>query len=451
MQKYKNDILLHFPQSANLWILNGIIFEKQIAGIKKVAGIKNQDALVLDVLNSASSIALGAENPWLLTADRYEDHLGIKDNICTAYHPGIRQSFTLSKLAELYPSKLELKDITVHSESSGSIVNSIAIESAVTYADKLTKKNTRILAIHGTWGGSYGPSKEATGFDIDSFQNKKTGGNFWVDRCLPPPTKNNSKLFLSIFNEKIKNSQAAGIIIEPDIVGDLGIVSVDPNILGEIKQILRKKKLPIILDCVQQLGRTGGFWGEYAETKFKDFPFLIITTAKSASNGQPFGFTIMPKVISDATHPLSQITTNQMNGPLLRALVTSEVLKDKDFQEWINKKSNQLEKIALQHNIQNGEKGLLGKFLNRGIYVGNNENVKLIQLALFIDEGVLVGALPNIIRYQPMLLELSSTNEFIAQIIFRKIREILKGNVSNDVLIAYKTMNNSISGLARDN
>ncbi len=450
MNNYNLNIRKLFPVASNGWVLDGIIIKNQFAGIKNLAGFTNEEGSVIDVLNSASSVALGAENPWLIMADRVEDYLGFRDNICAAYHPGVRQAFALQKLSDLYPNK-KVKDLTVHSESSGTIVDSIAIESAVSYAEKLfnDKSTRRVLTIDGTWVGGYGTAREGTGFGANKQQIARTGKPIWIDRCLPSALPENKEHFIKVLNDKIQNKEIAGIYLEPDLAGDLGIISVDTDILLEAKKILLKHKLPIILDCVQQLARTGSYWGENVDKIFADYPYLILTTAKSSSNGLPFGFTIMPKIIADCSYPLSQITTHQMNGPLLRALVVAEMVKDPRFQRTVLKKGNNIAEISKEYEFEESNLGLRGKYLNRAVCVGDNEMVKLIQIALLIEDGVLVGALPNALRYQPMLFELSETNDKVAHIIFRRVREIQKGNISQEVQSAYDKMANSTTGLAR--
>lgn len=452
MNNYKKKVLEHYPPAANAWVLNGLVFNSQIAGLKKMSGHTYNTGYIIDVLNSASSLALGAENPWLIKIDRIEDHLGIKDNICTAYHPGIRQGFALKELAKLHPNKKMSGSFVVHSETSGTIVDSIAIESVVGYGEKkLKNKSCRVLAVDGTWAGGYGSAREGTGFGIDGQQKQRSGSNIWVDRCLPQPIKELSDKFLAILEEKLKFRQVAGLYIEPDIVGDLGIVEFDQNLLEKVALLMKKNRLPIIVDCVQQLGRSGGYWGENVESILGNYPLLVLTTAKSASNGQPLGFTLMPKEISDSAHPLSQITTNQMNGPLLRALVVAKILTDKKFQNWLKQKSKTIEKIASEFGFKPGNLGLRGKFLNRGIYMGNNEKVKLAQIALLIEDGILVGAVPQALRYQPMLLDLSDTNEKVARAIFSRVKKILDNEVSKEVRNTYEIMKQVATGLARKN
>ena len=452
MSDFKDRVVGHYPQAANAWVLNGLVFSNQIAGLKRLSGYKNGDGYIIDVLNSASSVALGAENPWLVKINRIENHLGIRDNICTAYHPGLRQGFALQELAKLHPNKKLIGNLVVHSETSGTIVDSIAIESVVAYSEKkLGNNKCRVLAIDGTWAGGYASAREGTGFGIDGQQKQRSGKNIWVDRSLPSPTRQSSDLFMSLLEKKIKSKEVAGLYIEPDIIGDLGIVEFDKELLKKSIRLMKKHSLPIIVDCVQQLGRSGGYWGENVETLLKDYPLLITTTAKSAANGQPFGYTIMPRVIAESAHPLSQITTNQMNGPLLRALVVAQIMSDKKFQSWLEKKSKTIEKIASEYGIKLGNYGLRGKYLNRGIYMGDNEKVKLAQIALLVEDGILLGAVPEALRYQPMLCELSNTNENVARVIFKRVKKILDNEVSGEVSDIYNKMKKVSTGLARKN
>ena len=158
---------------------------------------------------------------------------------------------------------------------------------------------------------------------------------------------------------------------------------------------------------------------------------------------------MLPSTIEKEAYPFTQITTNQMNGPLLRVLLVAELLRDYRLQNWFEQKSNAIEKIANQEKFP--IKNLFGKFLNRGVFVATNDNAKLVQIALLVEDGVLVGALPSAIRYQPMLLELSETNENVARIIFRRVKQVLKGNVSKEVKKIYNLMSGVSSGLAREN
>jgi hypothetical protein len=140
-----------------------------------------------------------------------------------------------------------------------------------------------------------------------------------------------------------------------------------------------------------------------------------------------------------------------MNGPLLRSLVVAEVLSNQDFQEWLKQKSIDIENIARERQFDLGYYGLRGKYLDRGIYLEDDEHVKLAQIALLIEDGILVGATPHTIRYQPMLLEYSETNLFVADAIFRRLNLVKSGNISPVVLKIFERMHGTPTGLAREN
>ena len=439
-----------WPQSADVWIIGGLMVQNQVAGLKTLYGLNQEEGTILDVLGSATSLSLGAQNPYLSIFDRVEDALGMRDNICSAYHPSARQAFFLEKIAALYPASEKIP-LSIHSESSGAIVNSVSIECALAFIEKRGNGiDAKILAVDGTWAGGHGSAREATGFGVADFEQTRSGRPLYVDRCLPCPTKDKKQEFLSILRQKIKDGAAAGLYIEPDIIGDAGVAVVDPEVLKEALAILKQEALPVIADCVQQIGRTGpSYWGETTEAVLKDYPWLIITAAKSASNGQPFGFTIMPKEIADCAYPRSHLSTNQYNGPLLRAIGVSEFMTDSGFQAWLSAKSTKIEEMAEEYNIPLGHGGLRGKYMNRGVYVGSNDNVKLAQIALLVEDGILTGALPQSLRYQPMLMEYASTNSLVAQIIFRRVGEVMKGNISPEVETIYNSLQGEQSGLAR--
>jgi len=66
--------------------------------------------------------------------------------------------------------------------------------------------------------------------------------------------------------------------------------------------------------------------------------------------------------------------------------------------------------------------------MNRGIETGSKELMEVIQWHLYIKYGILVGALPATVRFQPMLLEHPETIRNITKATCRGIEEVL-GNV----------------------
>jgi len=416
-----------FTPQTLAWQLDGIVFSSQRGGLKEVysaynPGIKGQfDGVIHDVLLSATSLNLGAEFPYTAVISDLATQMGIGDNFCLPYHPGISQIFGAEFLASLYPN---LKEVYFFAESSGTAVNSAAIEAVCAYAENIfPDRFPKVLQIDGTWCGGLGTAKEGTGFGV-ALQVEKRGGPLWVERCLPLPTAENRELFLRIVREKIENGEAAGVLLEP-IVGDAGIVPADPQLVKELVQLLEKGangySLPIIVDTVQQgSGRTGEYWGIEHLPDLAKYPLLVLTTAKSASNGQPFGFMLMPKKIAESAYPLSMITTNSSNGGLLRAVVVARLLQDEGIQSIIDQNAKIIDEVAANHGIN-----LRGRRMNRGIETDSKDLIKIIQWHLFLQYGILVGALPATVRFQPMILEHPATIRNITEATCRGIKEVL--------------------------
>jgi len=415
-----------FTPQTLVWQLDGIGLLRQRGGLKQVygaarPGIKGQfDGVVHDVLGSATSLNLGAEFPYTALVYSLATQMGIGDNFCLPYHPGLSQIFGAEVLASLYPSE---EKVYFFGESSGTAVNSAAIEAVCAYGEKVFPgKFPKVLQVDGTWCGGLGTAKEGTGFGVASQAEKR--GARWVDRCLPLPTAENRELFLRIVREKIKAGEAAGVFLEP-IVGDAGIVPADPQLVKELIQLLREGangySLPIIIDTVQQgSGRTGKYWGIEHLPELVNYPLLVLTTAKSSSNGQPFGFMLIPKKVAEAAYPLSMITTNSGNGGLLRSVFVAKFLEDPRIQSIIDQNAQVIDEVASFHGMN-----LRGLRMNRGIETGSKEVMEVIQWHLYIKYGILVGALPATVRFQPMLLEHPETIRNITKATCRGIKEVL--------------------------
>ena len=477
-------------------VLDGIVVASHRAGLKELVGpyeeLEDSSQLIVhDTLMSATSVNLGPGFPYAAAVPLMESLMGIEGNMCLAYHAGVHQVFGAEKLKEMYPqTNPAAKDVKVIAESSGTAINSMAIEAVVAYAEQfhgqLAKwlghdihglgimdegqkaealRNARskmvseivtnhpelegvvdaenptvkdlhileaaghvdmpkVLAINGTWCGGYGTAAEGTGFGVA--QHAELLGTRWVDRSLPLPTHENREEFLRLLKEKIASGQVAGLILEPNIIGDAGIINTDPDLLREIVAIMNKgdhgHSLPIIADCIQQgSGRTGQYFGfegkNYAA--LRDYPLLITTTAKSASNGQPFGFALMPQPIVDAAYPLSMITTNAGNGATLRAVLVANFVNRPEIQKIIDRNAQVMEQVANKYGLT-----LRGMRMNRGINAGSPDAAEYLQLALLLQDGILTGGLPAAVRFQPMLLEHPQTIYNLMHVVCRRIKAL---------------------------
>lgn len=456
----------HTPDSAKAWVLDGLVIDTQRGSIKELEseehGFPHQ---VNDVLGSATSLNLGSNNPWVKLINSAEGLFGVGDNVCYAYHPGLKQRYGLEKLINLYPSGKQ-KDIMIHSESSGTAVNSIAVESALAYVDKIRfglkegetpeekaeldrrlqelkeKRQSgevtmpKLLAIDGTWHGGTGLSREGTGFGTTKHYDLRQDPA-WIDRSLPLPTRENLEEFLTIVQEKVESDEAGGIIME-SVVGDAGIIEADPELVKQVVNLMsnvdvngHKINLPIIIDAVQQQGRMEGYWGIEGNQELREYNNLVLTTAKSASNGQPFGFTLMPKEIAQAAFPYSQITTNELNGALLRACIVADIVNDERVRNHVNKVGKMMEEVAEKYGVE-----LRGRGMNRGIYTGNPQMMETAQFSLLINRGILVGALPSTIRFQPGILEDATTVKLLMRSTLDEWKKVERGQVSEDVMKA---------------
>lgn len=502
-------------------VLDGLVVASQRAGLKELAGphadIADRSQLKIhDTLMSATSINLGAGFPYTAAVPVMETLMGITDNMCMAYHAGVHQVFAAEQLKATYPqTNPAAAEVKVIAESSGTAVNSMAIEAVVSYAERahgqldrwlghnihglgnmapeeqaeairqarsqmVTEivaehpelayvvdvdnptledlhvleakghvKLPKVLAIDGTWCGGFGTAKEGTGFGVA--QQPELRGARWVDRSLPLPTAENREAFLRILRDKIASGEAAGVIIEPNIVGDAGIINVDSALLAEMTEILREgvngQSLPVIADCVQQgSGRTGEYYGfegdEYAA--LRDYSLLITTTAKSSSNGQPFGFALMPEPVIEAAYPLSMITTNAGNGATLRAALVANFVQRPEIQAIIDRNAAIMEQVAAEYGLT-----MRGMRMNRGINAGSADAAEYLQWALLLQDGILTGGLPAAVRFQPMLLEHPETIFNLMHVVCRRIRSVEDGDIPAYVIESFNRSGQP-SGLNRE-
>lgn len=521
MDRKQQDATNTFSKHHFASVLDGLVIASHKAGLKELVGphqkLSDPSQLKIhDTLLSATSVNLGAGFPYTSAIPVMETLMGISDNMCLAYHAGAHQVFGADILKNTYPkTNPAAREVKVVAESSGTAVNSMAIEAVVAYAEKahgqldrwmghnihglgnmsseertealrqarsqmvreiVTKhdeldavvntdnptlkdlhvleakgyvKLPKVLAIDGTWCGGFGTAKEGTGFGVA--EQSELRGARWVDRSLPLPTAENRQKFLQILREKIASGEAAGIIIEPNIIGDAGIINTDPNLLSEMVAILRKgvngKSLPVIADCVQQgTGRTGEYYGfegkEFAA--LRDYPLLVTTTAKSASNGQPFGFALMPEKIIETAYPLSMVTTNAGNGATLRAALVANFVRRPEIQKIIDKNASIMEQVAKQYGLT-----MRGTRMNRGINAGSTDAAEYLQWALLLQDGILTGGLPAAVRFQPMLLEHPETIWNLMHVVCRRIKAVEAGHIPDYVIGSFNASGQP-SGLNRE-
>lgn len=418
LHTHKQNTQKHFPQSANVRVMGGISFDYAIWSIRYPAYVESGP--IIDMFSTASSVTCGAHNPCLSICDIHDISMRNHDNICTPYHLSPRHEYILKTIASYHPAYLKDENFIVQINSSWSVSNSYAIESAKAFYNKRNPWwKGKILAVDGTRAGQH-TARQATGFGVDQQDNSVHGTWSYVQRALPLPITKNIDTYKDLIEQKLQQWDIAGFIIEPDVIWDAWMYKVNKDILLFIKKTAQKHALPIILDCVQQLWRSWWYFWENVAL-FSDYIYTIITTAKSVANGQPLSYYIMHKDIADAAHPYSQANTHQMSWTLSRIIMMHDIINDDEYQHMIQEKTKIIESVFASYWYSIDDNGLRWKYLNRSIFVWDNDMVKRTQLALYLCDGLLIGWIPQSLRYQPMIFDYNKTLEKTAHTICKRL------------------------------
>ena len=201
----------------------------------------------------------------------------------------------------------------------------------------------------------------------------------------------------------------AGFIAEP-IQGVGGIVTPPDEYFRELKKVLDKYDIPLILDEVQtRLGMTGKMWGAEAYNVEPD----VITTAKAIANGWPLSVTLAKNEIADSLEAGDHYTTFGHNPVMCAAAVaTIDYVIENKLWENAEKMGNRLMK-GLKEIENNYE--IVGEVRGKGLMIGvevvkdkktkepSEELANLIRKSC-ADHGLIVGKggwWSNVIRIQP--------------------------------------------------
>jgi len=201
----------------------------------------------------------------------------------------------------------------------------------------------------------------------------------------------------------------AGFLAEP-IQGVGGIVTPPPEYFLELKAVLDKYGIPLILDEVQtRLGITGHMWGAQAYGVEPD----VITTAKAIANGWPLSVTLAKNAIADSLEPGDHYSTYGGN-PVMCAAALATIDYILEHRLWENaQKMGQLLMKRLKE--MESEYTLVGESRGKGLMLGieivKNSDTKEPGVAeakeirkLCADNGVIVGLggwYLNVLRIQP--------------------------------------------------
>jgi len=164
-------------------------------------------------------------------------------------------------------------------------------------------------------------------------------------------------------------SQTACIVLET-IQAEAGIIPVEEHFIEEMVKRCRKTGTMIIVDDIQMgMGRTGKLFS------FEHLGFVpdVLVLAKALGAGMPLGAFIAPKRIMDtlAFNPeLGHITTFGGHPvSCAAALAGLEVLLSGEIIGSVEKKGQLIEDLLLQHDGNNGSKGIK-EIRRRGLAIG---------------------------------------------------------------------------------
>lgn len=215
----------------------------------------------------------------------------------------------------------------------------------------------------------------------------------------------------------------AGFLAEP-IQGVGGIVTPPAEYFQELKHVLDRHGIPLILDEVQtRLGMTGHMWGAQAYGVEPD----VVTTAKAIANGWPLSVTLAKNEIADSLEPGDHYSTYGGNPVMCAAaLATIEYVIENRLWENARKMGN----LLMKRLKEMGQRyTLVGEARGKGLMIGVEivkdkstkepgvREAKMIR-KLCADRGLILGLGGwhlNVLRIQPpMTIDESHVEEALA-------------------------------------
>lgn len=339
------------------------------------------------------------------------------------------------KLASISP----IKPCRVTFHTSGSEANDVAL--------KLVRRHTKrheVLTLQGSYHGqSFGSRSLGTpvaGYSKDYEMGPYLPGVIHVPapycyRCslgleYPDCSLQCAKMVEDIINFSTSRDVAA-FIAEP-VMGVGGIVTPPDDYFREVKKVLDKHHVRLILDEVQTgLGRLGTLWG--AESYHVDPD--IVTLAKALGNGWPISAVVSSKPISDSFEPGDHFSTWGAS-PVMCAASSATLDYLIENRLWENAAEMGHRLMSLLKEMEDDYEKV-GEVRGRGLMIGVEivkskaskepavEDCKKIRRSCS-DNGLIVGIggfWSNVIRIQPPLTINEKHVEEGAAIIEKALKE----------------------------
>jgi adenosylmethionine---8-amino-7-oxononanoate aminotransferase len=235
---------------------------------------------------------------WVNTHGHSHPHIAkkVSEQLSTLEH-SIFAGFTHPKAVELAERILEKlpNQSRVFFSDNGSTAVEVALKMAFQYWDNKSEKKNKVIVLAGSYhGDTFGSmSVSARGGFNQPFEQ------FLFDVSpIPFPKKGEENLTISALKEALKADDISSIIVEPLIQGAAGMRMYSPEILEEIFQLCRERKVLIIADEVMTgFGRTGKLFAtDYITTK----PDMVCMSKGLTGGAMALGLTVATSEIYEA-------------------------------------------------------------------------------------------------------------------------------------------------------
>lgn len=235
---------------------------------------------------------------WVNTHGHSHPHIAkkVSEQLSTLEH-SIFAGFTHPKAVELAERILEKlpNQSRVFFSDNGSTAVEVALKMAFQYWDNKSEKKNKVIVLAGSYhGDTFGSmSVSARGGFNQPFEQ------FLFDVSpIPFPKKGEENLTISALKEALKADDISSIIVEPLIQGAAGMRMYSPEILEEIFQLCRERKVLIIADEVMTgFGRTGKLFAtDYINTK----PDMVCMSKGLTGGAMALGLTVATSEIYEA-------------------------------------------------------------------------------------------------------------------------------------------------------
>lgn len=366
----------------------------------------------LDFWAGVTVVGIGHRNPKVQEA--------VKNQMGRLVHCASQSYYTLPPidLAKRLSNISPIKPCKITFHTSGTEANELALKMIKRYTGR-----HEIMALQGSyhaWG--YHSAIPGTPTSYYSHDAPNLGpsipGIYYVPtpycyRCplglnFPSCDLQCAKVIENIINFSTSRN-IAGFIAEV-IQGVGGIITPPSKYFIEVKKILDKYNIPLILDEVQtRLGQTGKIWG--AETY--DVKPAVITTAKALANGWPISAVIAGKEIAESLRVGDHYSTFGHN-PVMCAAASATIDYIVEYQLW---KNAEYMGRLLQKGLKDIQDtcNIIGEIRGKGLMIGVEivKNVKTKEPSVeYTDSirefcaknGLIIGKggwWNNVLRIQP--------------------------------------------------